>query len=71
MLSQGCDMNQDQKIILFQDRKIRRAWHDGAWFFSLVDIIGALTESTNPTDYLKKLRKRDAELGFYIGTNCP
>ncbi len=64
-------MNQDQKIILFQDRKIRRVWHDEAWFFSLVDIIGALTESTNATDYLKKLRKRDAELGFYIGTNCP
>jgi len=64
-------MNQDQKIILFQDRKIRRAWHDDAWVFSLVDIVGALTESTNPTDYLKKLRKRDDELGFYIGTNCP
>jgi hypothetical protein len=64
-------VNQDQKIILFQDQKIRRAWHDDAWFFSLVDIVGILTESTNPTDYLKKLRKRDDELGFYIGTNCP
>jgi hypothetical protein len=30
-----------------------------------------LTESINPTDYLKKLRKRDEELGKYIGTNCP
>jgi len=38
--------------------------------FSLIDIVGALTESTNPTDYLKKLRKRDDKLGFYIGTNC-
>jgi len=64
-------VKQDQKIILFQDKKIRRAWHDDAWFFSLVDIVGILTESTNPTDYLKKLRKRDDELGFYIGTNCP
>jgi len=64
-------MNQNQKIILFQDRKIRRAWHDNAWFFSLVDIVGALTESTNPADYRRKLRKRDDELGFYIGTNCP
>jgi len=64
-------VNQDQKIILFQDQKIRRAWHDDAWFFSLVDIVGVLTESSNPTDYLKKLRKRDDELGFYIGTNCP
>ncbi len=31
----------------------------------------ALTESVNPTDYLKKLRKRDEELGSYLGTNCP
>jgi len=40
-------------------------------FISLVDIVGALTDSSNPTDYLKKIRKRDEELGFYIGTNCP
>lgn len=31
----------------------------------------ALTDSVNPTDYLKKMRKRDAELGSYLGTNCP
>ena len=37
----------------------------------MVDIIFALTESVNPTDYLKKLRKRDSELASYIGTNCP
>jgi hypothetical protein len=30
-----------------------------------------LTDSVNPTDYLKKLRKRVAELGGYLGTNCP
>ena len=39
--------------------------------FSVVDIVEALTDSTNPTDYLKKLRKRDIELGSYMGTNCP
>ena len=41
------------------------------WYFSVVDVVGALTDSTNPTDYLKKMRKRDSELGVYIGTNCP
>jgi hypothetical protein len=40
------------------------------WFFSLVDIVAVLTESVNPTDYLKKIRKRDAELNIYLGTNC-
>ncbi len=34
-------------------------------------MIKALTNSVNPTDYLKKLRKRDTFLGDYIGTNCP
>jgi len=59
------------KLVVFQSKEIRRAWHDSAWYYSLVDICGALTGSANPTDYLKKVRKRDEELGFYIGTNCP
>ena len=41
------------------------------WFYSLVDIVGVLTESVNPTDCLKKIRKRDEMLGIYVGTNCP
>ena len=65
------NIEQQNKIVLFQSRKIRRAWHSDEWYFSLVDIVGALTDSSNPTDYLKKIRKRDEELGFYIGTNCP
>ena len=64
-------MEKHNKIILFQSCKTRRVWHDGQWHFSLVDIVGVLTDSSNPTDYLKKIRKRDDELGFYIGTNCP
>ncbi|HRO45788.1 hypothetical protein [Agriterribacter sp.] len=40
------------------------------WYFSVVDIVAAFTDSINPIDYLKKLRKRDSELGSYIGTNC-
>ena len=61
------------KLAIFEGRKIRRKWDERQekWYFSVVDIISALTESTNPTDYLKKLRKRDPELGNYIGTNCP
>ena len=58
---------------LFQSNQIRAAWNEEEeqWYFSVVDVVGALTDSTNPTDYLKKLRKRDAELGSYLGTNCP
>ncbi|MBK6482487.1 MAG: hypothetical protein IPG01_04995 [Chitinophagaceae bacterium] len=34
-------------------------------------LVAALTDSANATDYLKKLRTRDADVGVYIGTNCP
>lgn len=60
-------------IKLFQDKKIRSAWNEEEeqWYFSVVDVVEALTDSINPTDYLKKLRKRDNALANYIGTNCP
>ena len=58
---------------LFEGKQIRSYWNEKEeqWYFSVVDIIEALTDSVNPTDYLKKLRKRDSELGSYVGTNCP
>ena len=60
-------------IKLFEEKKIRSHWDERTetWFFSLVDIVEALTDSANATDYLKKIRKRDEELNYYIGTNCP
>jgi hypothetical protein len=60
-------------IKLFESKQIRSQWSESEqkWYFSVVDIIGVLTDSLNPTDYLKKIRKRDPELGAYIGTNCP
>ena len=62
---------QDNKIVVFESMTIRKAWYNNEWYFSIIDIIGALTNSANPTDYLKKIRKRDEELRNYIGTNCP
>lgn len=59
------------KIALFQKKEIRKVIHNGEWYFSLVDVVAALTDSVNPTDYLKKIRKRDNELKSYLGTNCP
>jgi prophage antirepressor-like protein len=49
-------------VALFQSQAIRKARHNGERYFSLIDVVAVLTESKNPTDYLKKLRKRDAEL---------
>jgi hypothetical protein len=60
-------------IKLFENKKVRSVWNeaDQKWYFSIVDVVEILTDSVNPTDYLKKLRKRDSELAGYIGTNCP
>ena len=61
------------KIALFENKKIRSVWVEAEeeWYFSVVDVVGALTDSANPTDYLKKMRKKDGELAAYLGTNCP
>ena len=60
-------------IKLFEDKKVRTHWDEKEeqWYFSVIDVVEVLTDSVNPTDYFKKIRKRDAELGFFVGTNCP
>lgn len=66
-------MTQKQAIQLFEQRKVRTVWDDEAetWYFSILDIIAVLTDSVNPTDYFKKMRKRDESLASFVGTNCP
>ena len=50
------------KIVLFKDKKIRRTLHNNEWWFVIVDIIEALTDSVNPKQYLKNMLNRDEEL---------
>ena len=64
-------MNKDQKIILFQNKKIRRLWHDEEWYFSVIDIVAVLTDSTNPRDYWYKMKIRAKdEDSFEPSTVC-
>jgi DNA-damage-inducible protein D len=64
-------MEQNNKIALFQEKQIRRVWHNEAWYFSVLDVVEVLADSSNPTDYFKKMRKRDEGLKTFVGTNCP
>ena len=60
-------------IQIFEEKKVRSVWNDDEekWYFSVLDVVEVLTDSANPTDYFKKMRKRDPELAEYVGTNCP
>ncbi len=49
------------KIILFESQKIRRTWYNEEWYFSVVDVIGVLTESLDPKDYWYRTKKRMTE----------
>jgi DNA-damage-inducible protein D len=50
------------KMIVFRNKRIRRIWHNDEWFFSIVDVVGILSESKDPKGYLKDMRRRDLEI---------
>jgi len=60
-------------IKLFQDKKIRSVWNeaDGKWYFSVQDVVQALTDAADVKDYIKKMKKRDPQLNSNWGTICP
>jgi len=67
-------MSQETAIILFKEKQIRRTWHNEEWWFAVVDVIAALTDSTQPAGYLRDMRRRDPELnkgGWQIATPLP
>ena len=64
-------MDENNALVVFQDKKIRRIWHDNEWYFSVVDVVEALTGSTDPNDYWYKLKKREQEsAGIELSTFC-
>ena len=65
-------MGQNDKIQLFEDKRIRTAWDEEKeeWFFSVVDVIAVLTDSKDPAAYWRKLKQRMREEGSETVTNC-
>lgn len=66
------DMQENNKIQLFENKKIRTAWNEETeeWYFSVADVVQALTDSKDVKQYIKKMRNRDAELNLRWGTIC-
>jgi hypothetical protein len=63
-------MDTNNTIAVFQGKNIRRTWHNNQWWFSIFDIISVLTDSTDPKQYIKKMRSRDSNLNVNWGTIC-
>ncbi|HLC90967.1 MAG TPA: BRO family protein [Candidatus Nanoarchaeia archaeon] len=57
-------------LVVFQDKKIIRIWHQEQWFFSVIDIVQALIDSSNPRNYWSMLKQREAEHGIELSTFC-
>ena len=64
-------MEKDHKIIVFQETEIRRVWHNEEWWFSVVDVIAVLTESSDPKRYWSDLKRRtEKESGAKVFAFC-
>ena len=63
-----------QELKIFEEKQIRTVWDEvqEKWYFCINDIVAVLTDSKDPADYFKKVRKRDPELDSFVrGTICP
>jgi DNA-damage-inducible protein D len=58
---------ENKTVILFQEKHIRRIWHNEEWLFSIIDIIEILTESKKPSNYWDTLKRRENQLSAICG----
>lgn len=65
-------MTKETAIKLFQDQRVRVHWNEdqGKWYFSIIDVVGILTESENPRKYWSVLKTRLKKEGSEVATNC-
>lgn len=55
-------MEKENKIVLFEEKKVRKLWHNNEWWFVVNDVVQILTESVDPAAYMRQLKRRDPEL---------
>jgi DNA-damage-inducible protein D len=56
----------DKNLVVFQDKKIRRIWHNNEWYFSVVDVVGVLTQTDRARKYWSDLKTKLQEDGFEV-----
>lgn len=61
-----------KSIVLFEHSPVRRIWVEieEKWYFSVVDVVGILADSTNPNNYWKVLKNRLNKEGSQVVTKC-
>ena len=55
-------MDPETSLIVFQGKNIRRTWHNDDWWFVVEDVVFVLTDSSDPKQYINKMRQRDEPL---------
>lgn len=65
-------MTKKESIKIFEEKKVRTIWDDEQekWYFSISDVVEVLTDSSDPKQYIKKMKSRDSELKSNWGTIC-
>ena len=65
-------MDKETAIKLFEDKRVRVLWDEDLekWFFSIIDVVGVLSESDNPRKYWSVLKTRLKAEGSQLATNC-
>ncbi len=62
--------DQDKALVVFEDKKIRRVWYKDEWYYSVIDVVQALTDSSNPRNYWNMLKSRELEHEVDLYTIC-
>jgi hypothetical protein len=69
-MSKNKDIEPKNRLVVFQNRQIRRIWHEDKWHYSVVDICGVLTDSADSGAYWRKLKQRLKQEGSEVVTIC-
>lgn len=62
--------NPENHLVVFQEKAIRRTWHNEEWWFSVVDVCGVLTDNPDAGAYWRKLKQRLGAEGSEVVTFC-